>query len=390
MRARAWAATAALGVTAVVVAVPSDARSAVRVVRVAYASATATTSNAPVSWMSATASSRERAVTVGADDAHTARVALWVRVTPPRSSTGWSTLVCPDDAGRFAIRPGTAVYVAPATGMCRGTLSAPTSGTVTLRFARPVEAAPRVRNPAPQRHVVPPRDRWALLVGISDYAGSTHSTVGGRGDALLIRRVLLENGWRSSHIRLLVDARATADNIVAGMRWLARRSAPTHFALFHYSGHTCIAGRGPCPSGHYYLWSYDNRMLSEQAVGSLLRQVRGRTWIDYMGCEAAGVVSGLASANRLVTASSRPDEKSYEYTRKHESVWVNLVWRRGFHRGEADHNDNGRVGIREAVGWARRMAPRVTAHQHSFGPQHPQVHGGAGSGWRLDRPTLPR
>jgi hypothetical protein len=389
MRARAWTATAVLGVTAVAVAVPSDARSAVRVVQVAYASATATTSNPPVSWLSANASARERVVTVAAVDDHTARVAMWVRATRPRSATGTSTLVCPDDSGRFSIRAGTTVYVAPASGMCRGTLSAPTSGTVTLRFARTVAKEPRVTAPEPPRHVVPPRDRWALLIGISDYAGNTHSTVGGRGDALLIRRVLLHNGWRRDHIRMLLDARATADRIVAGMRWLARRSAPTHFTLFHYSGHTCIASRGPCPSGHYYLWSHDNRMLSEQVVGSLLRELRGRAWIDYMGCEAAGVVSGLATANRLVTASSRADEKSYEYSRWHESVWSRLVWRRGFHRGAADHNHNGRVGIREAVGWARRMAPQITAHQDSFGPQHPQVRGGAGGGWRLDGPTLP-
>src|SRR3954447_2133141 len=39
-------------------------------------------------------------------------------------------------------------------------------------------------------------DRWALVVGITDYAGSTHSTVAGAEDAADFREVLLRNGFR--------------------------------------------------------------------------------------------------------------------------------------------------------------------------------------------------
>jgi hypothetical protein len=172
------------------------------------------------------------------------------------------------------------------------------------------------------------------------------------------------------------------------MQWLARKSGPDTFSVFHFSGHTCIASRGPCAAGHYYLWAYDNRMLSEQAVGSLLDRVRGRAWFDYMGCEAAGVVRSLAAPGRLVTASSRADEKSYERRKWQESVWVRLAWHRGLLNGRADRNGNGRVSILEAVHWAKRSAPEVTAAQQPYGPQHPVILGGTGRGWRLDAPRI--
>jgi len=55
-----------------------------------------------------------------------------------------------------------------------------------------------------------PQDRWALLVGITNYRAPVHHTTAGAQDAVVTRDLLLKSGWRSDHIRLLTDGRPRA------------------------------------------------------------------------------------------------------------------------------------------------------------------------------------
>jgi hypothetical protein len=239
----------------------------------------------------------------------------------------------------------------------------PTSGTISVAFTRPL--------PPPG---ITPEQRWAVLVGIQDYAGNTHSTYGARGDVSSARTALLRSGWRSDHIRTLVDGQASGQAILDAMSWLAARSGPSTFSLFHFSGHVCIASRGPCASGHTYLWSYDNRFIPETSVGSVLGRVQGRAWFDFAGCESGAFDAGLHSSKRLVTGSSQASETSYEQPDWNQSVWGGLVWDQAFLQGKAGPGP-GRATIGQMVAYGQAQAPRVTADQ-AAGPQHPYVAGG--------------
>jgi hypothetical protein len=259
---------------------------------------------------------------------------------------------------------GSGVQVTPVAGTCPdGTVSLPTSGSISVVFTRPL--------PPP---TIAPADRWAVLVGIQDYAGNTHSTFGAHGDVSAIRTALLRSGWRSDHILTLVDRQATGQTVINAMSWLADRSGPGTFSLFHFSGHVCIASRGPCASGHTYLWGYDNRFVSESTVGAVLGRVQGRAWFDFAGCESGAFDPGLHSAKRLVTGSSQAHETSYEQPDWNESVWGGLVWDQGFLQGHAGAKPN-RATIGQMVAFGRTRAPQVTAKQ-AAGPQHPYVAGG--------------
>jgi hypothetical protein len=324
--------------------------------------------------VTATARSDEDRVTVSAGDSG-GTVALVVDVTRPRAAAT-RTITC----DRFAVPvvPGTTVTVSPLAGRCPdGRVSVPLGGSITLSFHR-------VPPPPPYRgKVAPPSLRWAVIIGVQDYAGNTESTQGGLGDARAVRAALLASGWLPDHIKTVTDADATAAGVRAAFSWLASRSGPRTFSLLHWSGHVCIKSRGPCAAGHTYLWPYDNRFIPESEVKQRWAAVRGYGWLDIAGCEAGAF--DTHSATKLFSGSSRANETSYESRSWRQSFWAGLVWDRGFTRGLADDQGRAhRATIGEMTRYGVAQAPPMTAAGEK-GSQHPVVAGGSGS-WTLYAP----
>lgn len=343
-------------------------RTATRTVETSYSSpggiATSVTSPVLTSPGGSQASKApENQLRVSVADRSGRPVAIDVEYQPSGAEATTSRVYC-GASPTLPIAVGSSVRVTPLAGTCPDrSASLPTSGSISVVFTRPL-APPTIS----------PEQRWAVLVGIQHYAGNTHPTYGGRGDVSAIRTALLESGWRSDHIVTLVDGQASGQAIINAMSWLADRSGPGTFSLFHFSGHVCIASRGPCASGHTYLWGYDNRFVQESTVGSVLGRVQGRAWFDFAGCESGAFDAGLHSAKRLVTGSSQASETSYEQPNWRESVWSGLVWDQGFLQGHAGAQP-GRATIGQMVAYGKAQAPRVTANQPA-GPQHPYVAGG--------------
>jgi hypothetical protein len=370
----------AVGLTALLLfpSLPGQAVSPDRAVTVAYSlPAGTTTGNDATLFGSPTATAVAQAdedrATVSATDV-SGGVALVVDVTPGGGATTRS-ITC--TSVTVPVDKGTTVEVTPVAGRCTdGHVSMPRGGQVTLAFhARP---RPPSRTPG-----APAALRWAVVIGVGDYAGSTHSTVGGAGDTVAVRKSLLAAGWRNDHILVVTDTAATASGIRWAFDWLAARSTPKTFSLLHFSGHVCIASRGPCGSGHTYLWSYDNRFIPETEVRSMMLRVRGYSWLDVAGCEAGAF--DLHSPYRMFTGSSRASETSYENPDWHESYWTGLVWDRGFRRGLADDRRRAHhATIGEMTAYGLRQAPPMTASSEN-GAQHPVVAGGSGT-WTLWAP----
>ena len=234
-------------------------------------------------------------------------------------------------------------------------------------------------------------ERWALIVGITDYAGRTASTAAGAADAADFREALLRNGFEPDHIVTLTEGEATAANVRSGLQWLVDRSSPRSFSVFHYSGHVKQLGGDRDRDGERldeYLWPYDNRFIADAELADHVRRLRGLAWVDIAGCEAAGFDDGISGPERVFTASSRETEKSYEHPDWNNSVFVGMEIDQAFLQGMGDHDGNGKVSIQEAFAFAAERAPQMTRHQRR-GAQHPVGAGGDGSEWFLDGPPAP-
>ena len=277
------------------------------------------------------------------------------------------------------VQRGSQVRAEPLVGLCPGNRpSLPTSGSYTFTMSAPAPLP--VRRPG-----IPAALRWAALVGIQDYQSPTHDTVGGTEDVVAVKRALLHAGWRSDHILVVTGTDASAEGVQHAMSWLAAHSTPRTFSLFHYSGHVCIASRGGCPSGHTWLWSQDNRFLSEDSVASQLRQVRGHAWFDFAGCESGAFDVGLHSPSVLFTSSSQASETSYEVPEWKESVWTGLLWERGYDGGAASNGVHHSADVGTMSRYAQSQAISLTSKQDA-GSQHPIIVGG-NPRWSLSSPS---
>lgn len=228
---------------------------------------------------------------------------------------------------------------------------------------------------------VPPGRRFALLIGIDRFVGATRQNFGAVNDVAKTREALVKAGWAAENIRVLTDGAARADDIREGLRWIVERSSPESVNVVHYSGHVKQTG------GSEFLWPHDNRFIRDTEVAGQLRQLRGQSWISISGCEAAGFDEGISAPNRLFTASSQADEKSYELVAARHSVFTMLMVNEGILAGTADDNRDGRVSIQEAFRYAAARAPGITKNAPN-GPQHPVMAGGGnGTDFFLDPPA---
>jgi len=228
--------------------------------------------------------------------------------------------------------------------------------------------------------VADPQHRFAVIVGITNYRHPTHKTLAGARDAAFIRDYLLANGWLSQNVHVLTDAQATGAHMRAQIAWLAAKSVPGTFTLFHYSGHVKQAG------GHEKLWPVDRKFINDTELASVLRRGRGKLWVDIAGCEAAGFMENLPSSRVLVSTSSKQHQKSYEHPLWRESVWVGLMWDAGLAQGQADLNGDHVTTVGEALRFAAYWAQAVTLHQKPHGRQSPQFAGDPVRGWTLANP----
>ncbi len=232
--------------------------------------------------------------------------------------------------------------------------------------------APRpASQPAPT--TAAPADRWALIVGVTNYRGSVKDTVGGAADARLVRDVLLRNGWRSDRIRILTDDRATGRAVAEGLSWLQRNSSSKSFSFFHYSGHV------KQKNGREYYWPVDNGFIADDDAARVLKAMRGTAWTSISGCEAGGFDEGISSARHLFTASSDVTEKSYENRGTGYSVWSGMLFDEGLRDKAADRDGDRKVSVQEALQYAAPRARTYTRNQRPYGPQTPEWRGGSGS-----------
>jgi hypothetical protein len=232
----------------------------------------------------------------------------------------------------------------------------------------------------PPAQTAPPEQRFAFLAGITHYRAPTHNTIGAANDVRFIAAMLVRNGWLPQNIHVVTDEAATGSAIRGGLAWLAAKSTPGTFTFFHYSGHVKQIGSTE------KLWPVDRDFVDDTEVQSLLSRGTGKLWVDIAGCEAGGFAESLPSSRVLFSASSRSDQKSYEYPQWVESVWTGLLFDLGTGQGGADADKDGRVTIGEALRYATYYAHSMTMGQQPYGPQIPQVSGDPIRGWTLADP----
>lgn len=217
---------------------------------------------------------------------------------------------------------------------------------------------------------VPATKRWALLIGINNYAYPTVDLTGSRQDAEELRTVLLRLGWRSDHIMLIRDGQGTAQHIIDAIRWLSLKTTTASTVVFHYAGHekyTRTTADGDNETRDVEIWAANNRYIIDGTLGREMNRVRAyRMWIDISTCRAQGFSDyGMIKTGRVLTFSSTPSQYSFDAPSLHHSVFGYFLIHVGMYLKGADSNHDGKVSVEEAFWFSRPYVVSQTGRQQT-------------------------
>jgi tetratricopeptide (TPR) repeat protein len=194
----------------------------------------------------------------------------------------------------------------------------------------------------------PIRDKWALVVGISNFQAKQIPRLKfASKDAEDFYNYLVKEGrFAPDHVRLLLNSKATQRRIMSevGSRFLARLAKPDDLIVIFFSTHGSPSQMDI--RGRNYLVAYDSDPEDLYASGiemqKILESIQGRVLTDRVllvldACHSGSIdpnAKGIVrSANfdaaelaegsgQLVICSSKPDEQSWESKRYENGVFT--------------------------------------------------------------------
>ena len=195
------------------------------------------------------------------------------------------------------------------------------------------------------------RDKWALVIGISNYQDASINLQYSAKDAKDFRDFLVNKAhFAPDHVRLLTDEKATKKNIEEcyGDKWLPRVAAPEDLVVLYFSGHGSPSQSDS--EGVNYLVAYDTDKNSLYATGIKIQdftdQIKKRVHTDRMvlvmdACHSGAAEStgakGLSRAKNVsvdqivqgsgqfVICSSQPNQVSWESKKYPNGVFTHYL-----------------------------------------------------------------
>lgn len=194
----------------------------------------------------------------------------------------------------------------------------------------------------------PIRDKWALVVGISNFKDTSINLKYAAKDATDFKNYLItEADFAPDHVKLLTDAQATRENIVGnlGEKWLARVAGPDDLVVLYMSSH------GSAPDKNVnanfivtYEGTKENLVFSGIPMQWLTVGIQevlhaDRTVLLLDVCHG-GAISGAKALKRefefvpsainvgpgqLILVSSMDDQISWESKRYHNGVFTHYL-----------------------------------------------------------------
>ncbi|MEJ5327133.1 MAG: caspase family protein [Candidatus Bathyarchaeia archaeon] len=161
--------------------------------------------------------------------------------------------------------------------------------------------------------------KWAIVIGISDYAGNANDLEYADDDASDMKTALITvYGYSETNIILLTNDAATRDNIVEAIKSLKGRVSAGDEVIFFYSGH---GARGKANDGDKeaideaivpYECTAESLIWDGQLAALFSEVAASRIIFIFDSCYAGGMTD-LAAAGRIVVMACAESSLSYEF-----------------------------------------------------------------------------
>ncbi len=226
----------------------------------------------------------------------------------------------------------------------------------------------RIRRGAPERRPA----LYVLSVGVGRYQSPDIPTLRFAAKDAADLAVTLQRQrdllYREITVRVLTDAQASREAIVAGLKWLTDSVAAEDTAVLFLAGH----GTND-PDGAYYYLPADaqadrDSMLSGATLQEALHGIRSRVVLLLDTCHSGNVLgrksfnrllADLTSENRIVVfAASTGDQVARE-----SPAWANGAFTKALVeglRGVADYAEDNQISMSELETWASLRVAQLT------------------------------
>ena len=171
--------------------------------------------------------------------------------------------------------------------------------TVKQAVVKPV-AESLVHEPRPPAS--PPKQRWAVVVGISRYrdiAGPPDLAFADADAADFAHCLISQSGWRRDHIKLLTNEQATQRNVIIALESWLTKAGPADLIVLFWSGHGFPDPEDP---EKVYFACYDTD-VSIPATG--YRMDRLRSVLEERNARNTVVLADTCHAGKLITRGQK-------------------------------------------------------------------------------------
>ena len=230
--------------------------------------------------------------------------------------------------------------------------------------------------PAPEPEV----NKWAVIVGISDYPGLESDLWHADDDAQEMRDALVtEYGFPEDNIKLLLDRKAKFRDILGAIEWLAERENADSSVVFFFCGHGFRRADADNWDTDIEADSYDEGIVSWDMYGlpdGMLKEEfaafeTNKLTMAFGSCFSGGMFDDdddLQKVGRVIQAGCEFDQYCWDYYDLGNTLFGYYFIDRGMLNQLAPDDDlDGKVSIEEAFEYAYAG---VTSHEPA--PPDPQ------------------
>ena len=203
------------------------------------------------------------------------------------------------------------------------------------------------------------QDKWAVIIGVSDYDGRANDLWNPHNDALEMRAILTADGYNWAFAR---DSAGTKDNIEIMLNWLIAHEGPNSEVVFFFSGHGSRTADGSWDTdveadGHdECIVSWDSRAITDSYIaGKINLMESNHIACVYCSCHSGGMFDGPGESRSgvLYIAAAEADQYGWDYSLLYNTLFF-------YHFGDQGILNGPYNNLQEAFWYAR---PLVIAEQ---------------------------
>ena len=159
-------------------------------------------------------------------------------------------------------------------------------------------------------------DKWAIVIGIADYQGFGNDLQYTDDDARDMYDYLISIGYPKGNIKLLLNKKATARNILNAIDWMnGMEKETTSECVFFYSGHGSYYDGYDDNDGEYRdegIVSTDLYLILDSQLKSKFSTYSSQKLSFIFDSCYSGGLNDLAATGRVVVAACGETEYSYD------------------------------------------------------------------------------